>query len=366
MLKQLAQTAVEGNAEVRQCLDFLMANEKIKYIAVSYTTELGHFDIMQAGIVGSENDINTGLDVLKRRLLARIEGVSLVQNPTKTPTADHVIFNLAKAPINFDFLSWLVVSEMTRRREGAPAPLKVQWFHGNDGKSSIDTPKKLQNFNGIFRPLLVLFGAIEEEFGAGRLVESCSLGPAVEAHRSGEDVPQLEVPSELMKVIREDFAAKWVKPPVTITLRESEHYPHRNSNLEEWIRLARWLRGQGEEVVFIRDTAKAMEKIEGFDDYPAASIDLLCRAAVYAQARANLFVSNGPAMLAVFGDKPWLIFNEVQNEGTYPANTDEGWLQCAGIRPPEQWPWSSKRQRIIWKADTFEVMRDAWIEHIAG
>jgi hypothetical protein len=360
MLKQFEQKAVEGNAEVRQCLDFLMDNEKIKYIAVAYTTELGHFDIMQAGIVGSENDINTGLDVLKRRLLARIEGVSLVQNPTKTATADHVIFNLAKAPINFDFLSWLVVSEMTRIREGAPAPLKVQWFHGNENESSIDTPKKQQNFNGILRPLLVLFGAIEEEFGVGRLVESCSLGPAVEAYRAEESVPHFVVPFEILKMVQLG------RPPVTITLRESDHYKQRNSDLPEWLKLARWLEGQGEEVLFIRDTANALEPVPGFKNCPQASTDLLIRAAVYAQARANLFVSNGPAMLAVFGDRPWLIFNEVQNDGTYPANTDDGWYQCAGIRPPEQWPWSFPDQRIIWKADTFEVMRDAWIEHIAG
>ncbi len=365
MLKQFASKTVEGNAEVRQCLDFLMENERIKYIAVSYTTELGHFDIMQAGIVGSENDINTGLDVLKRRLLSQIEGVSITRNPSETATADHVIFNLAKAPVNFDFLSWLVTSEMTRIREGAPAPLKVQWFHGNEDKSSLDTPKKVQNFDGVLRPLLVLFNAIEEPLGIGRLVENCSLHPAVEAYRNGESVPRVMVPTEVQTVISKQIIDVCGKPPVTITLREADHYPHRNSNLGEWIKLAEWLEDRGERVLFIRDTAKALEPITGFKCCPPASIDLLGRAAVYAKARANLFVSNGPAMLAVFGDRPWLIFNEVQNEGTYPANTDDGWFQCAGIRPPEQWPWSRDDQRIIWKADTFETMRDAWLEHIA-
>lgn len=368
MRKELEPQVVEGGKEVMDCLHAVLKKaeeeKNINFIMITYTTSPSHYETMVAGVYGMEGAANLGLDLLKQRILLQLQSRALVRKVSEEVTADHVICNLPKMPMNFDFLSWLVVQEMNRVREGAPAPLKVQWFHGNDGRSCLDTLKKQHNFDHILRPMLTLIGAVEEEFnGSGRLVESCSLGPAVEGYRRGEQIPLFVVPKEFQNVVDRDLVAQCGKRPVTITLREADHYDFRNSNLTEWLKLARYLKNRGEEVLFIRDTDNAIKEIEGFKICPPASFDLLSRAAVYKAAKANLFVSNGPAMLAVFMDVPWLIFNEVREK--WP-NTSEAWLECAGIRPPEQWPWcEGKPQRIIWQEDKFEIMRDAWEEYIA-
>jgi hypothetical protein len=110
----------------------------------------------------------------------------------------------------------------------------------------------------------------------------------------------------------------------------------------------------------VRDTAKATEAFYGLETHSVASIDVQARLALYEQAKCNLFVSNGPATLAFFTERPWLMFAEPNEKDAYFPNTPDGWKTFAGIAPGEQLPWSKPDQSIIWQADTFENMRAAW------
>lgn len=146
-----------------------------------------------------------------------------------------------------------------------------------------------------------------------------------------------------------------------ITLREADHWPLRNSNLEAWIKFAHYLRNRGEDVVFIRDTKKADESIEGFPIWPEAATDLYLRMAAYQEAKANVMVSNGPIGLCLFSTAPWLQFVQVEKaQGEYEPNTSFFWKNSNGVKIGEQYPWATPNQRIWWDTDSYENLVKAW------
>jgi hypothetical protein len=154
---------------------------------------------------------------------------------------------------------------------------------------------------------------------------------------------------------------------VTITLRESSYWTHRNSNLAAWVQFAIDLKKAGERVIFVRDTEKADEQIDGFETCPIASSNILARFALYENSKANLFVSNGPATLALYGSKPWLQFTPVEKDGApFMGNTPKFWRDSMGVPVGEQYPWSANNQRIVWlyEPETYEGIKwayDTWM-----
>jgi hypothetical protein len=264
--------------------------------------------------------------------------------PTHDATLDHsyVCYNLRSGPQGYDFIIWLVDQEMKRQRAGAPAPLKVGFWFGKSGRIADLTRMWLEN---LFRPALKLVGAVEDD-------------KAVFGHRR-----YVYVPKEIVKAAKEGqptpvFRASVPAPfpgAVTITLRETSHDAARNSNFAAWEEFADHLKGQGEQVVFVRDTEKAHEPIYGFQTCPAASVDLDSRVALYEGAKINLFVANGPSCLAEFGKRPLL---KVCKTAAFARL----WAQAMGIDEGEQFPWSLPTQRMIWKEDTFENLVQAWNE----
>lgn len=136
---------------------------------------------------------------------------------------------------------------------------------------------------------------------------------------------------------------------VTITLREATHWPTRNSNVEEWFEAAGELTAKGYEVVFVRDTEKAEQPLDPFPICPAASVDIHHRAALYRSAYCNLFVSNGPAVLAVALDAPVIMLRPT-NE-SLGSCYDRKYFDENGMEKG-QFPDSPKHQRLVYENDT--------------
>ena len=114
-------------------------------------------------------------------------------------------------------------------------------------------------------------------------------------------------------------------------------------------------------MIFVRDTAKAHEPFDIFETCLQASLDLHARVALYERAKANLFVANGPCILAAFGDRPWLTFTPIEpDDSLYKANTAQFWRMYVGVDVGGQYPWSRPDQRIVWKADSYENICAAW------
>jgi hypothetical protein len=340
-----------SNEEVIELLEsYLETARKYPFgsIAVAMVGHPGVAACDFAGEVALETSTMEALGLVATKLKASIDNWTL---PKQDPTLgkDHVCYNLANGPLSFDFLVWLVDAIMTCIREGFPLPLKVGFWLGQNGKT---TPSQAAWLANVFRPALRLVDAVEEPaavFGHNKKIFVPR--DIVAAFNAGESVPQFK------SHLRSPFPGA-----VTITLREIRDNTGRNSNLEAWVKFAALLQDEGENVVVVRDTALAHEPFWDFTTCPEASIELDKRMALYQEAKANLFVANGPATLAHFTDRPWLEFIKIDDPDC-PAdliNTTDFWRKNMGIVPGEQFPWSNDRQRIVWARDSYENIIEAW------
>lgn len=136
---------------------------------------------------------------------------------------------------------------------------------------------------------------------------------------------------------------------ITITLRESDYWPTRNSNIPEWLKVIEWLRNIGHRVIVVRETAKAWDVVGyGIEHDPNAALKLRLRANLYANAELNLFVNNGPAWVAMFLGAPCMIFKmTAPNAG---VATDAAFRQY-GLPRGSRWPNARPRQEIVWTDD---------------
>jgi len=135
---------------------------------------------------------------------------------------------------------------------------------------------------------------------------------------------------------------------VTITLREASHWPTRNSKVEEWKKAATKIMVHGYDVVFVRDTEKAEEKLDPFPINPGASVDLEHRAALYRSAFCNMFISNGPAHFAMALDAPVIVLRPTNDELGSCYSRD--YMRDRGLI--DQFPDCPSYQRIVWEDDT--------------
>ena len=135
---------------------------------------------------------------------------------------------------------------------------------------------------------------------------------------------------------------------VTLTLREAEHYPLRNSKVGGWGAAANSLRERGLEVLIIPDAARAGHDVS--DGAVLAARDLQYRAVLYSRAALNVGISNGPMWMSIFMDAPTLMLRPTTNAdgGCY----DDAFYARFGVRRGEQLPRSPLHQRLAWEEDT--------------
>lgn len=287
---------------------------------------------------------------------------TIVRERAKPPDNDAAIYDLNAAPASWDFLPWLANAVMAARSRGVTR-LRVSFMPGRnlgfrDDGLPLSVAERTGMLDGVIRPALDLFGAVEDpaiERGHGH---DYMLAPICAASRAGVAVPRIMPPHWASKEIDGFLGGR--DQPVTITLREASHWSSRNSNLEAWLDFAEELERQGENVVIVRDTERAIEKLRGFITCPRASLDLKVRAALYERAKVNCFVANGPIALAYFGTCPFLIFKPLV-EGYGPASA-MWWSEKIGVPTGTQYPWARDDQRIVWADDTFGNITKAWNE----
>jgi len=272
---------------------------------------------------------------------------------------DYWSYNVACGAQSFDFVHCLLNAEMDRIQMGFPAPLKVGFWMGYYPLAGMHIERRQHWLNHVFRPCLKLIGAVENQralYGCHFEVMWSSYRRVVERSRAGEAVPKLKAPLELVT------QANGLAGCVTITLRETDYWIERNSNVPEWLRFAEWLKQHGERVIFVRDTAYADKPIPGFPVCADAARSVVHRAALYEVAKANLFVSNGPCMIAMFGNKPCMVMVEVRDDKYFPywPNTPTAWAHNIGVQVGEQFPWCRSDQRIIWERDNFDNLMQGW------
>lgn len=354
VLKELSAAAAEG---------------RWQYFSAIWSENPTHHQIRHCGARGLEHTQIAGAEVLKLSLIEQMTSAHMQQpddGSAEDPQA--VGYDLTEGPSCFDFLCWLVINDMRRRRHGVPGPLKVgfRMKQSVEEKGVFDQLRK-QMYEKVMIPAVPLIGGVIDPDSAMRpSLARYTFAPVVDAARRGEYVPRLSASDEAMAAVK-DYVGEHSPPVVTITLRESGYWEHRNSNLPEWQKVAAHLQERGYRVVFVRDTKLASEEIEGFESCPSAAFDLDVRLALYESAFANLFVSNGPWYLALLGSKPWLMFIQLESMSPFFPETPQFWAQYHGIDPMqgEQFPWQTEHQRIVPGRDFAHVIIPAWdkLEH---
>lgn len=146
------------------------------------------------------------------------------------------------------------------------------------------------------------------------------------------------------------------KKMVTLTLREAEHHPLRNSRTDEWSLAVEELADLGLDVVILRDARLAQTPLVGprrAGVVQAGDIsDLVARAALYSLADLNAGVSNGPMWMSIFMDAPTLMLRPTTDAAG--ACYDAAFFARCGVPGGGQLPESPGYQRLVWEEDTVE------------
>ncbi len=300
----------------------------------------------------------------------------------------YAFYDLATSTPKFDFFVFLVSSEMYRIRHGYArthyifVPGEKDGFRGFGGPPQ-DPAVLMAMMRNITLPgcwlapgcacvshmssreeALILFDHCAGHF----FPRGYSLShPVNEYHWQtlsagfirGETLPEMSAPYEKRRAAEafcERVAAD--KRVVTITMREAEYYPERNSNIDAWrdfveSRLDR----ETYAPVVIRDTSNAHADplIPGAPECPLASIDINFRAALYQAAFVNLHVSNGPMMVSYFLGTPTLVFKSISNAEHF-ATSEEYFRQEYGLTPGDQYFGMPDSLRLTWSDDTLETI----------
>jgi hypothetical protein len=135
---------------------------------------------------------------------------------------------------------------------------------------------------------------------------------------------------------------------VTITLRESFRNAYRNSNPEAWEKFKGYLKDRGEDVIV-------------FHECEAAPTNLHYRMAIYASAKMNLGVANGPMALCIFSEAPYITLNQLPTPPAGVACIDVRRLaEVVGFPEGSQYSFRNARQKLVYKPDTFENIVEAY------
>jgi hypothetical protein len=164
---------------------------------------------------------------------------------------------------------------------------------------------------------------------------------------------------EATKAARDEIAMRFKQPYTTITLREADYWPKRNSDRAAWERAARWLQDEGMPAVVVPDTHGS--GLHGCTEFSPAAWDVDLRLALYEGATLNLGVVNGPMVLCMFAKRrpPYLMFQKPDEDS---PGTQEKFMAAQGYKPGDGY---TDNGWTLWETDTPEnVMRAVgeWFE----
>lgn len=271
-------------------------------------------------------------------------------------------YDLACSPPTYDFVSFLVGAELERIDRGADTiavhvlPGPAEGFR-QDKLPPFNLDERRRMRDEIVLPMAKLLPSCEwvrladdrenppaPSFGWGQV--RYGFGTMMRAARN--NCYPLRAPSNAPRLALRRY--------VTITLRECDYWPSRNSNVEEWIAVAAGLQKRGFTPIMVRDTARAHELIDGIANSPQAAQDISFRASLYAHAEMNLFVNNGPAWMCLFLGAPTLITKMASADA--PVVSPQ-FFAAHGLPPDSEWPNAKPRQRIAWIEDNrADILRE--------
>ncbi|MCR4286005.1 MAG: hypothetical protein NUW00_03890, partial [Candidatus Kaiserbacteria bacterium] len=241
----------------------------------------------------------------------------------KEPRKKTACYDLSIQPTTFDFATFLVVATTMGAEH-------IRFTHtGKLMRKDYSEEESLNRFENIVVPMCKLAG-VSNSIGSRRGVcYEHSIGNVLGVYSHKGFIKKL-IPTR--KLEKSGF--------VTVTLRRSRK-PQRNSNVAEWNRFIAWC---DKEVVVIPDYA----------DEPISIED---RMNLYCASDMNLGVLGGPSILCFYSGAPIIEMKYMKT-----GNEWEGNHRFHGTDNNFQFPFATRKQRYVAKEDTFENIRDAYLE----
>ncbi len=177
--------------------------------------------------------------------------------------------------------------------------------------------------------------------------------------------PSLKAPSHYNNLVKLFIKKNEIKKKIiTITLRDSSYFPLRNSTIDNWKKVYRYLEENDYYPIILDDMENISidskkNELMGYNTYNFANIDQRLRLALYEEAFLNLSVNHGPSQLLIYSKYcNFLIFKHYVNDETSPASL-ERIEKITGLKKNEQYPFFNNKQKLVWNInDDYELIID--------
>jgi hypothetical protein len=303
----------------------------------------------------------------------------------------YAFYDLAVAPITFDFLWFLVGAELARQRRGLCSvhavivPGRQGGLREEDPQYDqfIDAATRRARIGNILLPACALLPRVAGVTLAASRAEAAQLtagaGGSVYPERYEPALPSYPDSTGPLRAAREESAAigvlragalelraieRWLAAQgcggkvVTLTLRSYGYMSARNSNLPAWLAFARGLDRQRYSPVFVPDTEQCFDGIPPelgvFPVCREAAVNLGLRMALYERAYLNLGVNNGPMGLCWLNERARYITFKMLTDAA-PQTTPE-YMRHLGYEIGGQLPQAKPWQKFVWEDDTPAVI----------
>lgn len=236
------------------------------------------------------------------------------------------IYDLGKMPTTYDFAVFAVLAKTMSYAEIRFVVGMAQWKYPAD--------IGWKRWANICIPICKLAGL---PFSVGGMMDGDTFGYGTGA------IESLYQKTKRIVKLKPTFEYPR-KGYVTITMRESFRNKWRDSNRSEWAKIGEWLAKRGEEVVVLEECERQPLCVEE-------------RMAIYANAKMNLAVGNGPMVLCWLSEAPYLSFQLPKPEGfdkEYDHLVDQ-WTRL-GFPVGSQLSFRNEKQEIVWGPDDFETV----------
>ena len=303
-----------------------------------------------------------------------------------------LFYDLSVSPVTYDICWALAGAERLRRLRGLDSVhvVFVAGPHGGlreerpDYEAVVTPDARRRRLHEILIPLVGLLPSSNGFSYCSSRVQATFLriivGNNVYPERYWPALPIRHWPNDLLEAARRrekiplplrstpvasQAISRWLKvsaaerPIVTITLREYDYMPARNSNVEAWLGFGRDLARQGVVVVVVPDTEQALSKSSEPGDelvwMPQVALDVDLRMALYECAWLNMMVNTGPHLLCMFNETCHYLMFKILTEGV-PQTTAE-FMRDLGFEIDQSPPFSTAYQRWIWGDDNEPLIR---------
>lgn len=317
------------------------------------------------------------------------------------PITDHdtlyAFYDLQVAPLSYDVSWFAATADLARRRKQLKRVHFVIVPGVKDGlreerkayESVVDVSARLWRLHNIVLPILTLvpsfagLSILTSREAAGAL--RAAAGSRVYPSHYEPSLPVAHWPSELLKEASDDegeigvlrssaqglrYIERWLtsrlqgRRLVTITIRDYDFMPARNSNLETWTSFARGLDSERYLPVFVLDTERTLDPppkiLAGFEVFREASWNVGLRMALYELSYVNLGVNNGPMFMCLLNARVRVLIFKILTAAV--PQTSEDLMVALGFTIREQVRFATPFQRLVWEDDQLQTIEREFAE----